>query len=203
MCIFITLQEIQQQQAAQQNTIRPNYQMVLNSQKMSQQNANRHSIPVPVINVQTVPNKQIMRCNTPISNTNIKYSNIMSPLSLNIGSPGLSLPSSPGTPNYSPAMSPAQRVLSPYSTPQSLSPVGKYSQMYSPGNRLLSPAGVIQGSDPYLTNKMQTSPGFPIQPNDLLLDSNVSLGSSDFWAESEMLQGTNDLLSAFDDVKLG
>lgn len=122
----------------------------------------------------------------------------MSPLSLNISSPMYSLPSSP-------AMSPAQRerVMSPYSTPQSMSPVGKFNQ-YSP-NRLLSPASIIQGSDPYLTTKMQPSPSFPLANNDLLLDSNISnvqLPSSDFWSDPEIMQ-TSDLLTAFDDVKLG
>ncbi|XP_072930087.1 uncharacterized protein [Epargyreus clarus] len=189
----------------------PNYQMMMNTQQRapSQSPVNR-MMQIPVINIiQTAPNNQLLRGNTPSGNcppmrTNLP-SNPMSPLTLNVGSPMYSLPPSPNTPNYSPAMSPAQRerVLSPYSTPQSLSPSGKYSQMSSPAsNRLLSPnGGVLQGYDPYLTNKMQTSPGFPLQSNDLLMDSPLS--ASDFWTESDMLQGTSDLLTAFDDVKLG
>ncbi|XP_039757469.1 uncharacterized protein LOC120631873 isoform X2 [Pararge aegeria] len=174
--------------------LRSNYQMFANK-----------NIPVPVINIiQSAPNAQ-MRTNTLVSNTPIRTSvasNVMSPLSLNVGSPMYSLPSSPNTPCYSPAISPAQkdRVLSPYSTPQSLSPAGSY-QMYSP-NRLLSPSGVMQGYDPYLNNKMQTSPSFRVQSSEMLLDSNLPLASTDFWPDSEMLQDPSDLLSAFDDVKL-
>ncbi|KAM3962492.1 hypoxia-inducible factor 1-alpha isoform 2-T2 [Aphomia sociella] len=198
--VLMNLLDIQQQAPAQ-NKIHPHYQLVVNSQKLTPQNPiNRNSIPL--INVQSIPNNKIMHTNT-IPNIMHMNNNVMSPLSLNVGSPMYSLPSSPSTPNYSPVMSPAlrERVLSPYSTPQSMSPVGKFNQMYSP-NRLLSPGSVIQGNDPYLSNKMQTSPSFPMQPVDLLLDSNVSLAASDFWSETEMLQGTNDLLSAFDDVKL-
>ncbi|XP_060805046.1 hypoxia-inducible factor 1-alpha isoform X2 [Amyelois transitella] len=187
--VLMNLLDVQQQRALQ-NKVHINYQMAINSQ----QNSHCSNMAVPVINIQTIPR---LTPTNAVPN-NIKY-NVMSPLSLNIGSPMYSLPSSPNTPNYSPNMSPAQkdRMLSPYSTPQSLSPVGQY--MYSPGNRL-SPTGFIQGNDPYLTNKMQASPAFTIQP-DLLLDSSVGLSTTDFWTDSEMLQ-TNDLLSAFDDVKL-
>ncbi|XP_026315120.1 hypoxia-inducible factor 1-alpha isoform X2 [Hyposmocoma kahamanoa] len=203
----------------QMNNRRPNNQ-VLNTPEIPQSPLNKN-IPIPVINLlQAVPNTQIIR--TPISNNNnnnvstirnindeisplTKYA--MSPLSLNIGSPMYSLPPSPNTsnynsPNYSPAMSPVHRdrVLSPYSTPQSLSPVSRFQK--SPGNVLLSPAGVIQGSDPYLNNKMQPSPGFPLQSNDLLLESSMSLSAPDFWTEPDVLTGTSDLLTAFDDVKL-
>lgn len=130
--------------------------------------------------------------------TNI--SSPMSPLSLNV-SPMYSLPSSPNS-YASPAISPAQRdrVMSPYSTPQSLSPVGKFHQ-YSPGSRMMSPVGVMKDCDPYLTNKMQPSPGF-LQTPDIMLESNVPLTTTDFWTESDMLQGTSDLLTALDDVKL-
>ncbi|XP_026760917.2 hypoxia-inducible factor 1-alpha-like isoform X2 [Galleria mellonella] len=202
--VLMNLLDVPQQLPAHNNA-RSDYQVIINHQKFSTQKPlDRSNIPVPVINMQTVPNKQVTNStNSPITNImnmNIN-NNVMSPLTLNIGSPMYSLPSSPNTPNYSPAMSPAQRVLSPYSTPQSMSPVGKYNQMYSPNNRLLSPATVIQGSDPYLSNKMQASPSFPLPTGDLLLDNNVSL-TSDFWTESELLQGANDLLSAFDDVKL-
>ncbi|XP_053614002.1 hypoxia-inducible factor 1-alpha-like isoform X2 [Plodia interpunctella] len=191
--VLMNLLDIQQQHA-QRNKVHLNYQMAINSQ----QNPARASIPIPAINLQPAP-KLIPTNSIPNNIQNITEFNVMSPLSLNIGSPMYSLPSSPNTSNYSPNMSPAQkdRVLSPYSTPQS--PVGKY--LYSPGNRP-SPTGVIQGSDPYLTNKMQPSPGFSIPTGDLLLESNVGLSATDFWTDSEMLQGTNDLLSAFDDVKL-
>lgn len=182
---------------------------------------------IPMINIiQAVPNSQIMRTISPINQVlRTSIGSPMSPLSLNIGSPNMySLPSSPAMSpaqrdrvmspyspkyslpsspvSYSPAMSPAQRerVASPY-TPQSMSPVGKY-QVYSP-NRLLSPAGVIHGNDPYLTTKMQASPNLALQHNELLLDSNVQLTSSDFWPDPEIMQGTCDLLTAFDDVKLG
>ncbi|XP_059058214.1 hypoxia-inducible factor 1-alpha-like [Achroia grisella] len=188
------------QQPPPQNNVQRDFHAGVNHQKMSiQKPIDRNCIPLPVINIQTVINKP-MPCTNPISNLMKMGNNVMSPLSLNIGSPMYSLPSSPNTSNYSPAVSPAQRVLSPYSTPQSMSPVGKFNQMYSP-NRILSPAGVIHGSDPYLSNKMQASPNFPMPTGDLLLDSNGSL-TADFWADSELLQGTNDLLSAFDDVKL-
>ncbi|XP_049877924.1 hypoxia-inducible factor 1-alpha isoform X2 [Pectinophora gossypiella] len=185
------------QQMPQQMRLHPNYQLLVNAQKQVPINRN---IPLPVINLlQAVPNKQIIR--TPVNQvvTQELTKNAMTPLSLNIGSPMYSLPSSPNT-NYSPVMSPAQRerVLSPYSTPQSLSPIGRYQR--SPSSRLVSPVGMMQGSDPYLTNKMQPSPPFPMQTSDFL-DSSVSLTSPDFWTEPE-LQGTNDLLTAFDDVKL-
>lgn len=187
------------------------YPILINAGNKPESPLNRN-IPLPVINLlQACPTKQIIR--TPINNNNKSSvnnirninneispltNNAMSPLSLNISSPMYSLPPSPNTssynsPNYSPAMSPAQRVLSPYSTPQSLSPVSRFQN--SPG-RLHSPTSIIQGSDPYLNNKMQPSPGFPLQPNDLLLDSNLSLTSPYFWAEPDML------LTAFDDVKI-
>lgn len=136
--------------------------------------------------------------------SNIRTS-AMSPLTLNVGSPMYSLPSSPNTPNYSPAVSPHQkdRIRSPYATPQSLSPASSY-QSYSPGNcgNLCPPKGVIHGYDPYLSNKMQTSPSFPLHSPEMLIDSNMPLNSQDYWPESDILQGTNDLLTAFDDVKL-
>lgn len=218
----------QDQQAAQpqQNQVRPNYQLVRTPQ-LFQQNINKNAIPIIHI-TQVVPNNQVMRTNSPINQvirSSISLGSPMTPLSLNIGSPNMySLPSSPAmspaqrervmspyspkyslpsSPNsYSPAMSPAhrERVMSPY-TPQSMSPVGKY-QVYSPG-RLLSPAGLIQGNDPYLTTKMQASPNIALQHNELLLDSNVQFSSSDCWSDPEVLQGTSDLLTAFDDVKLG
>ncbi|XP_061384554.1 hypoxia-inducible factor 1-alpha isoform X4 [Danaus plexippus] len=171
----------------------PKYQMLVTPPTASPQSPIRN-IPVPVINMMQ-PNQQLRNTITNQISTNI--SNPMSPLTLNVGSPLYSLPSSP-------AISPIQRdrVLSPYSTPQSLSPAGSY-QMYSPNsNILLSPSGVMQGYDPYLTNKMQTSPGYPLQTSDMLMDSNIQLQSADFWSDSEMLQGTSDLLTAFDDVKL-
>lgn len=200
------------------NSRQPHNPVLINAQNILQSPINR-SIPLPVMNLlQAVPNAQIIRTSIANNNNNTmnnirnindeispltKYT--MSPLTLNISSPMYSLPPSPITsnynsPNYSPAMSPVQRdrVLSPYSTPQSLSPVSRFQK--SPGNILVSPAGVIQGSDPYLNNKMQPSPGFPLQPNDLLLDSSMS--ASDFWTDSDVLTGTSDLLTAFDDVKL-
>ncbi|XP_045502869.1 uncharacterized protein LOC123699868 isoform X2 [Colias croceus] len=204
---LLDMQQLPTQQVT--GKMAPNYQLVLNSQRLLPQNQLDRNIPIPVINIiQAVPNKQMMCANTPLANVPIMRSNPpsnpMSPLSLNISSPMYSLPSSPNT-NYSPAISPVQkdRVLSPYSTPQSLSPASNYSQMYSPGSRLISPTGVMQGYDPYLTNKMQTSPGFPLQSNEMLLDSNMALTSNDFWPEPDVLQGTNELLTAFDDVKLG
>nr|XP_021192033.2 LOW QUALITY PROTEIN: hypoxia-inducible factor 1-alpha [Helicoverpa armigera] len=193
-----------QQQLPQQIPHQPNYQLVRNPQTINQ-NANRNNIPLPVINLlQGIPNKPIIRSNTPMNNvmrTNI--ASPMSPLSLNV-SPMYSLPSSPNSYTHSPAMSPAQRdrVMSPYSTPQSMSPVGKFQQ-YSPGSRLMSPVGVMKGCDPYLTTKMQPSPGFPLQTTDIMLDSSAPLTTTDFWTESDMLQGTTDLLTALDDVKLG
>ncbi|RVE47263.1 hypothetical protein evm_008060 [Chilo suppressalis] len=195
------------QKMLQQNNVPSSYQLVMNP-KISH-SINSNILPIPVINVQTVSStKLVMRPNTSIVQNSTTgrnlNSNITCPLSVNVNSPMYSLPSSPNTSNYSPVMSPAQRdrVLSPYSTPQSLSPVGKFSQMYSPGSRLVSPNGSIHGGDPYLSNKMQASPGFPYQSSDLLLDSNVSMSSSDFWGDTDMLSGTNDLLTAFDDVKL-
>lgn len=181
-----------------------NYQMLMNTQAPAPQHRN---IQIPVINLQAVPNKQILRTTPNVTNINMLRtsianqiapltSNAMSPLSLNIGSPMYSLPSSPNTPSYSPAMSPAQRdrIYSAYSTPQSLSPVGRYQQ--SPRSQLVSPTGVMQGGDPYLNNKMQPSPTY--LQSELLLDSTLT---TDFWTEPE-LQGTTDLLTAFDDVKL-
>ncbi|XP_034834052.1 uncharacterized protein [Maniola hyperantus] len=188
------------QQIRQQ--LRSNYQMSLNTPRTSPQSPVNKNLPVPVINIiRSGPNEPLMRANTTAPNPPMIRTSPMSPLTLNVGSPMYSLPSSPNTPNYSPAMSPAQkdRVLSPYSTPQSLSPAGSY--MYSPNNKLLSPSGVMRGYDPYLNNKMQTSPGFPLQ-SDMLLDTNMPLASTDFWPDSDMLQGTSDLLTAFDDVKL-
>nr|XP_026489699.1 hypoxia-inducible factor 1-alpha-like isoform X1 [Vanessa tameamea] len=183
-------------QAKQINQQPPNYHLIMNSQKVPQQNSVNRNIPIPVINIIQ---------STPMTNGQIIRSNMspMSPLTLNVGSPMYSLPSSPNTPSYSPAISPApkDRILSPYSTPQSLSPTGSY-QMYSPNNRLLSPTGVMQGYDPYLTTKMQSSPGFMLQSNEMLLDSNVPLTTTDFWPDSEILQSTSELLTAFDDVKL-
>lgn len=199
------LQDTHPQERKQVNQQPPNYQLIMNSQRVPQSPANRN-IPISVINI-LQSNKPVMRDNTPMSNGQMICSTIsspMSPLTLNVGSPMYSLPSSPNTPNYSPAISPApkDRVLSPYSTPQSLSPAGSY-QTYSP-SRLLSPTGVMQGYDPYLTHKLQTSPEFMIQPNDMLLDSNIPLPSTDFWPDSDIFsnQSTSDLLIAFDDVKL-
>lgn len=195
-----------QKQTPQQNKMHPNYQLVMNLQNIQAQN-NLNNIPIPVINMQNLQGKQIIRSNTPVPNsvihTNLN-SNVMCPLSVNINSPMYSLPSSPNTSNYSPVMSPAQRdrVLSPY-TPQSMSPVGKFSQMYSPGSRIVSPAGILHSGDPYLNNKMQASPGFPFQPGDLIMDTSMPMPSPDFWPDTEMMQGTNELLMAFDDVKLG
>lgn len=177
-------------------------------QNVTQHTINKNNIPIPVINIQNIQNGQILRPNTPTANsvirTNMNNANVMCPLSVNINSPMYSLPPSPNTPNYSPVMSPAQRDrhLSPYSTPQSMSPVGKYGQMYSPGSRLVSPAGIMHAGDPYLNNKMQPSPNFPFQPGDILLDTSLPIPSPDFWGDAEMLQGTNELLTAFDDVKL-
>lgn len=182
---------------------RPNYQLVMNTPRAQSLSPVNGNIPIPVINIiHSAPNKQMMRANVPIVPSQGRpVAGPMSPLSLNVGSPMYSPCMSPNT-TYSPAISPApkDRVLSPYSTPQSLSPAGSY-QMYSP-NRLLSPTGVMQGFDPYLTNKMQTSPGFALQSSDILLDSNIPLTSTDFWPDSELLQGNSDLLTAFDDVKL-
>jgi hypothetical protein len=49
---------------------------------------------------------------------------------------------------------------------------------------------------------MQPSPGFPLQPRDLLMDTSVPITTSDFWGDTEMLSGTNEQLTAFDDLKL-
>ncbi|XP_075982714.1 uncharacterized protein LOC142980965 isoform X2 [Anticarsia gemmatalis] len=205
--VLMNLLELQQQLPQPAQQMHQNYQMVRNQQQIPQPNHmnQRSNIPMSVINVlQGIPNKQMIRSNTPMNvmRTNMN-SSPMSPLSLNI-SPMYSLPSSPNSYNSynnSPAMSPAQRerVMSPYSTPQSLSPVGKFQQ-YSPGSRMMSPVGVLKGCDPYLTNKMQPSPGFLNTP-EIQLDS-VPL-TNDFWStESDMMQGTSDLLTALDDVKL-
>lgn len=197
-CIFQPLEAAMQQQTMQQNKFLPNYQLVM-GQNVPQHIFNRNNIPIPVINIQNVQNKQMLLPNMPQTNLN---TNVMCPLSVNINSPMYSLPPSPNT--YSPVMSPAQRdrVLSPYSTPQSMSPVGKFNQMYSPGSRLVSPVGIMHAGDPYLTNKMQPSPNFPFQPGELILDTSAPMPSPDFWGDTEMLQGTNELLMAFDDVKL-
>lgn len=210
MLVFMFQDVPQQPQTVQK--LHPNYQLLVNSQKQVTQIPTIRNIPIAVTNhfLQALPNKHMTRTITPnvptVNNPLMRLNQIpmpsaMSPLSLNIASPMYSLPSSPNTPNYSPAISPAQmdHMLSPYSTPQSLSPVGKYNQVRSPGSRLLSPAGVIQGCDPYLSNKMQPSPTFQIQ-NDLLLEFNLPM-TPDTWSESEVLQ-TSDLLTAFDDVKL-
>ncbi|KPJ18057.1 Hypoxia-inducible factor 1-alpha [Papilio machaon] len=194
----------QQMQQNQQNALKisSNYQQIMNGQGLPQLGSiNRNNIPIPVINVIQSSNN-MMRSNTPITCIN----NAMSPLTLNVNSSMYSLPPSPNTSNYtSPAMSPAQRdlLMSPYSTPQSLSPVGTYTQGYSPNSRNMSPVNMLHGYDPYLNNKMQPSPGFPLQQNDMLLDTNMSLTSTDFWTDPEVMQGTSDLLMAFDDVKLG
>ncbi|KAJ0173760.1 hypothetical protein K1T71_010909 [Dendrolimus kikuchii] len=197
--VLMNLLDISQRLPVQLQQVRPNYPLVRNPQLSPRSQMKTNSLPLPVINIQSVPNTPTMHANTPIHQViRTSMNSPMSPLSLNVGSPMYSLPSSPNS--YSPAMSPAhrERVMSPY-TPQSMSPVGKFHQVYSPG-RLLSPVGVIQGCDPYL-NKMQPSPGFPLQTSDMLLDPNMSLTSTDFWNESDMMQ-TSDLLTAFDDVKL-
>ncbi|XP_028160192.1 hypoxia-inducible factor 1-alpha-like isoform X2 [Ostrinia furnacalis] len=204
---LLPLEAAIQQQRAQQNKFIPNYQLLMVPQNVPQHTINKNNIPIPVINIQNLQNKQMLRPNTPTANimrTNLN-TNHMSPLSVNTNNPMYSLPPSPNTSNYSPIMSPAQRdrLISPYSTPQSMSPVGKFNQMYSPGSAIVSPAGIMHAGDPYLTNKMQPSPNFPFQPGDLLLDSSMPIPSSDFWEDTEMLQGTNELLTAFDDVKLG
>ncbi|XP_013170729.1 PREDICTED: hypoxia-inducible factor 1-alpha-like isoform X2 [Papilio xuthus] len=201
--VLMNLLDIPQQiQQNQQNTqkISPNYQQMI-GQGPQIGSINRNNIPIPVINIIQSSNN-MMRSNTPITCIN----NAMSPLTLNVNSPMYSLPPSPNTSNYtSPAMSPAQRdlLMSPYSTPQSLSPVGKFSQGYSPNSRHMSPVNMLHGYDPYLNNKMQQSPGFPLQQNDMLLDTNMNLTSTDFWTDPEVIQDTGDLLMAFDDVKLG
>ncbi|CAK1552316.1 unnamed protein product [Leptosia nina] len=181
--VLMNLLEIQQAQATQHKL--PNYRLILNPQLPQSPLRN---IPIPVINIIQAPNKQ-MRANTPCDP--------MSPLSLNVNQ----IYSLPSSPNYSPAISPVQKdnSLSSFSTPQSLSPASNY-QMYSPGNRLVSPTGILQGYDPYLSVKMQPSPGFPMQCNDLL-DSKLTLASTDFWPEADVIQGTSELLTAFDDVK--
>ncbi|XP_013139203.1 PREDICTED: endothelial PAS domain-containing protein 1-like isoform X2 [Papilio polytes] len=197
--VLMNLLDMPQQMQHNQNTpnMSPNYQQIINGQTLPQLNSiNRNNIPIPVINIIQSSNN-MMRSSTPI--------NAMTPLTLNVNSPMYSLPPSPNTSNYtSPAMSPAQReLLSPYSTPQSLSPVGKFTQSYSPNSRHMSPVSMLHGYDPYLSNKMQPSPGIPLQQNDMLLDSNMSLTSNDFWTDPEMMQDNSDLLMAFDDVKLG
>lgn len=194
-------QNIPQHQSPQQTQqVLINRQMLGYPSQRTQQNIiNKTAIPT----VHVIEAEPVLPTNTPLQQvicTSINNSP-MSPLTLNIGSPMYSLPSSPNS-YSSPAMSPAQRdrVMSPYSpyTPQSMSPIGKFHQVYSPGaNRLLSPGGIIQGNDPYLI-KMQPSPNYMETE---LMNTNVQL-STDFWPGAEMLQGTNDLLTAFDDVKL-
>ncbi|XP_050551328.1 hypoxia-inducible factor 1-alpha isoform X9 [Spodoptera frugiperda] len=196
-------QQQQQQQRPQQTQRRPNYQMARQPIPQNKQQ-NMNNIPIPVINLlQDMQHKQMMRNNAPIISSVIRsnISSPMSPLSLNV-SPMYSLPSSPNSYTHSPAMSPAQRerVMSPY-TPQSMSPVGKFQQ-YSPGSRMVSPVGVMQGCDPYLNNKMQHSPNFPLQAPEIMLDNNVPLTTNDFWSETDIIQGASDLLTALDDVKL-
>lgn len=204
ICDYCGFQDIPQSQPSPQSQqVRgTNRQMPGYPPQRTQQTA-LNKTAIPIVHIIPAEPRDMVPTNTPL--TQVMRSSMaspMSPLSLNIGSPMYSLPSSPNS-YSSPAMSPAQRdrVMSPYSpyTPQSMSPIGKFHQVYSPGNRLLSPAGVIQGNDPYLTTKMQLSPNY--MQNDLI-DNNVQLSSSDFWPDSEMLQGTNDLLTAFDDVKL-
>ncbi|CAH2094387.1 unnamed protein product [Euphydryas editha] len=205
--VLMNLLDTHPEAKKQINQQSPNYRLIMNSQRVPQSPVNRN-IPISVINIlHSTSNKPVMRDNTSMTNGQIirpTISNPMSPLTLNVVSPMYSLPPSPNTPNYSPAISPVpkDRVLSPYSTPQSLSPAGSY-QMYSP-NRLLSPTGAMQGYDPYLTNKMQSSPEFLTQPNEMLLDSNIPPLSTDFWPDSNIFnnQSTSDLLIAFDDVKL-
>lgn len=197
------MQQQQQQQRPQQTQRRPNYQMARQPIPQNKQQ-NMNNIPIPVINLlQDMQHKQMMRNNAPIISSVIRsnISSPMSPLSLNV-SPMYSLPSSPNSYTHSPAMSPAQRerVMSPY-TPQSMSPVGKFQQ-YSPGSKMVSPVGVMQGCDPYLNNKMQHSPNFPLQAPEIMLDNNVPLTTNDFWSETDIIQGASDLLTALDDVKL-
>lgn len=62
----------------------------------------------------------------------------------------------------------------------------------------MSPVGVMKGCDPYLTTKMQPSPGF-LQTPEIQLEP---INTNDFWTESDLMQGTSDLLAALDDVKL-
>ncbi|CAH0594106.1 unnamed protein product [Chrysodeixis includens] len=195
--VLMNLLDLQQQLPQPKPQMQPNFQMVRNQQPIMQ-NPNMNAIPLPVINLLQGMPKQMLHSNTAMNVVRSNISSPMSPLSLNV-SPMYSLPSSPNS--FSPAMSPAQRerVMSPYSS-QSLSPVGKFQQ-YSPGSRLMSPVGALKGCDPYLTTKMQPSPGFPLQTPDIMLESSVPL-AADFWTESEMLQGTSDLLTALDDVKL-
>ncbi|KAF9419353.1 hypothetical protein HW555_004117, partial [Spodoptera exigua] len=197
--VLMNLLDLPQQRPQQTPQRRPNYQM---ARQPVPQNNNMNNIPLPVINLlQGMPNKQMMRNNPQMNVIRSNISSPMSPLSLNV-SPMYSLPSSPNSFTHSPAMSPAQRdrVMSPY-TPQSMSPVGKFPQ-YSPGSRMVSPVGVMQGCDPYLTNKMQPSPNFPLQTPEIMLDNNVPLTTNDFWNESDIIQGASDLLTALDDVKL-
>ncbi|CAH2045765.1 unnamed protein product, partial [Iphiclides podalirius] len=172
-----------------------NYQQMALSAMRPPFEAVGSSIPVPVINIiQAAPSERAVDGET--------RAHPMSPLTLNVGSPMYSLPPSPNTSSYtSPAVSPAQRerLLSPYSTPQSLSPAGAF-QGYSPSSSLMSPVSMLHGYDPYLSNKMQTSPGFPLHPE--VLDNVMPLPSPDFWGDSDVMQGAGDLLTAFDDVKL-
>lgn len=198
---FMCFQDLPQQIQQPIPQIRPNYQMVRNPQQIPQ-NTNINNIPLPVINLlQGMQTKQqIIRNNTNMTAMRTNISSPMSPLSLNV-SPMYSLPPSPNSYTHSPAMSPAQRerVMSPYSTPQSLSPVGKFQQ-YSP-SRLMSPVGVMQGCDPYLSNKMQPSPVF-LQTPEIMLEPTGPMSATDFWSEADLLQNTSDLLTALDDVKL-
>uniref|UniRef100_A0A2H1W5B3 SFRICE_010163 n=1 Tax=Spodoptera frugiperda TaxID=7108 RepID=A0A2H1W5B3_SPOFR len=203
ICMDMQQQQQQQQRPQQTPQRRPNYQMARQPIPQNKQQ-NMNNIPIPVINLlQDMQHKQMMRNNAPIISSVIRsnISSPMSPLSLNV-SPMYSLPSSPNSYTHSPAMSPAQRerVMSPY-TPQSMSPVGKFQQ-YSPGSRMVSPVGVMQGCDPYLNNKMQHSPNFPLQAPEIMLDNNVPLTTNDFWSETDIIQGASDLLTALDDVKL-
>ncbi|XP_050671992.1 uncharacterized protein LOC126970235 isoform X3 [Leptidea sinapis] len=196
---LLDIQQLTSQQAAGKTL---QHQVLQNTQNAARRLPMCKSMPIPVINiVEAALNKQNARANTASGAQMIRWpSNSMSPLSLNISSPmWYSLPTSP---NYSSSLSPAQknRVQSPYATPQSLSPASTYSQ-YSPSNKL-SPNPALQGYDPYLCNKMQPSPTFSIHSNEMLLDSNMPLSTSDLWPESEMIQNTSDLLTAFDDVKL-
>ncbi|VVD00410.1 unnamed protein product [Leptidea sinapis] len=196
---LLDIQQLTSQQAAGKTL---QHQVLQNTQNAARRLPMSKSMPIPVINiVEAALNKQNARANTASGAQMIRWpSNPMSPLSLNISSPmWYSLPTSP---NYSSSLSPAQknRVQSPYATPQSLSPASTYSQ-YSPSNKL-SPNPALQGYDPYLCNKMQPSPTFSIHSNEMLLDSNMPLTTSDLWPESEMIQNTSDLLTAFDDVKL-
>ncbi|KAJ8724059.1 hypothetical protein PYW07_008039 [Mythimna separata] len=195
--VLMNLLDLPQQLQQPHPQLRPNFQMARNPHTIPQ-NTNINNIPLPVINL--LQQQQIIRNNTNMTAMRTNISSPMSPLSLNV-SPMYSLPSSPNSYTHSPAMSPAQRerVMSPYSTPQSLSPVGKFQQ-YSPGSRLMSPVGVMKGCDPYLS-KMQPSPGF-LQTPEIMLEANGQMSTNDFWSEADLLQNTSDLLTALDDVKL-